>query len=131
MSLLVRKRPKPVINIVPLMDVLTILIFFFLVSTQFKEINTLNLTLPEVRSAGQNELPNRITISIDAEGQVYLENQPIQLEELDGLLGELAAVSTEVPVLLRLDDQTYVQKMVEVMDACRLNGFNRITMQSR
>jgi biopolymer transport protein ExbD len=52
MSLLARRRNKASINIIPLMDVLTILIFFFLVSMQFKEMTTLNLTLPKIESAG-------------------------------------------------------------------------------
>ena len=70
MSLLQRRRKKPSVNIIPLMDVLTILIFFFLVSMQFKEMTTLNLTLPDIESAGQNEFSEKVTLSIDAEGVV-------------------------------------------------------------
>lgn len=131
MSLLVRKRPKPVINIVPLMDVLTILIFFFLVSTQFKEVNTLNLTLPQIESAGKNEFPDKITIGIDEEGIVFLENKPVEIEELQAVLRELAAVSNEIPVLIRAHEETPLRMVTAVMDACRLNGLNRIRLQSR
>ena len=85
MSLLARRRKKATIDIIPLMDVLTILIFFFLVSMQFKEMTTLNLTLPRIESAGKNDFPERILIGIDEEGQIYLENQPIPLEQLQAV----------------------------------------------
>ena len=52
--LLARRRRKADINIVPLIDVLTVLIFFFLVSMQFREQLTLNLTLPQVETAGRS-----------------------------------------------------------------------------
>ncbi len=131
MSLLARRRSKASINIIPLMDVLTILIFFFLVSMQFKEMTTLNLTLPKIESAGRNDYPERILIGADKDGRIYLENQPIQIDELKAVLSELAKVSNDIPVLLKLDEETTVETMTEVMDACRLNGLSKIRLQSR
>ena len=130
-SLLTRKRPKPTINVIPLMDVLTILIFFFLVSMQFKEMTTLNLTLPSIESAGKNDYPNKIQISIDEEGKVFLETEEVGLEELKAVLAEVAEINTEVPVLIRADEDTPYKLIADLWDACRLNGLNDIKMQSR
>lgn len=130
-SLLTRKRPKPSINVIPLMDVLTILIFFFLVSMQFKEMTTLNLTLPSIESAGKNELPNKIQISIDEEGSVFLENKEVQLDELKAVISELSDVSNNIPVLIRAHNLTPLETVTDVMDACRLNGLSKIRLQSR
>jgi len=130
-SLLTRKRSKPTINIVPLMDVLTILIFFFLVSMQFKEMTTLNLTLPTIESAGKNEIPDKIQISIDEEGVVYLENKAVQLNELEEVISQLSDVSNNIPVLIRAHHLTPLETVTDVMDACRLNGLSKIRLQSR
>jgi len=131
MSLLTRRRSKATINIIPLMDVLTILIFFFLVSMQFKEMTTLNLTLPKIESAGRNEFPDRITIGIDDEGTVFLEGKAIPVEELQGVVSKLSELSNDIPVLIKADSQTPLQIVTDVMDACRLNGLSKIRLQSR
>lgn len=131
MSLLVRKRRKAVIDIIPLMDVLTILIFFFLVSMQFKEMTTLNLTLPSIESAGKNEFPDKIQIGIDQEGLVYLEAKQIEIDQLKEVISELADVSNDIPVLIKAHKTTPLQTITEVMDACRLNGLSKIRLQSR
>ncbi|MBD5780307.1 biopolymer transporter ExbD [Pelagicoccus sp. NFK12] len=130
-SLLTRKRPKPTINVVPLMDVLTILIFFFLVSMQFKEMTTLNLTLPSIESAGKNEFPDKIQISIDEEGVIYLETQPVDVEELKAVISQLSDLSNDIPVLIRAHKLTPLETVTDVMDACRLNGLSKIRLQSR
>lgn len=131
MSLLTRRRNKATINIIPLMDVLTILIFFFLVSMQFKEMTTLNLTLPKIESAGRNEFPDRITIGIDETGLVYLEGKQIPVEELQKVISRLSELSNNIPVLIKADNQTPLQTLTDVMDACRLNGLSKIRLQSR
>ncbi|MDQ8184431.1 biopolymer transporter ExbD [Pelagicoccus sp. SDUM812002] len=130
-SLLIRKRPKPTINVVPLMDVLTILIFFFLVSMQFKEMTTLNLTLPSIESAGKNEFPDKIQISIDEEGVIYLETKPVGVDELKAVISQLSNLSNEIPVLIRAHNLTPLETVTDVMDACRLNGLSKIRLQSR
>jgi len=131
MSLLVRRRRKPVINIIPLMDVLTILIFFFLVGMQFKEMTALNLTLPKIESAGRNDFPERISIGIDEEGIVYLENRRVAIEELRQVISTVSELSNDVPVLIRAHNMTPLETVTDVMDACRLNGLSKIRLQSR
>ena len=131
MSLLARRRPKPSINIVPLMDVLTILIFFFLVSMQFKEMTTLNLTLPQIETAARNEQAESVEITIDAEGAVFLDARRVSMEELRAALGELEGAGPETPVLIRADRATPLETVTNAMDACRVNGLARIRLQAR
>jgi len=130
-TLYTRRRRKIDINIVPLMDVLTILIFFFLVSMQFRERLSLNLTLPQIDTAGQSQLENVLTIGIDREGTLSVNGQEATEEELTALVREIAAVSLEVPVLLRADENTPIKDALFVMDACRKVGLNNIRVLSR
>ncbi|MBN13094.1 MAG: biopolymer transporter TolR [Opitutaceae bacterium] len=131
MSLIARRRSKANINIIPLMDVLTILIFFFLVSMQFKEMTTLNLTLPKIESAGRNDYPERILVGIDESGQIFLENQPVPMDELQAVFARVSEISNDVPVLIKAHNMTPLQTITDVMDACRLNGLSKIRIQSR
>lgn len=130
-GLYTRRRRKIDINIVPLMDVLTILIFFFLVSMQFRERLALNLTLPKIETAGQSTTENSLTIGIDREGVISVNGREASREELTALMREVASINTEVVVLLRADENTSLKETMFVMDACRKVGLNNIRILSR
>lgn len=130
-SLLSRRRRRAEINIVPLIDVLTILIFFFLVSMQFRERVALQLTLPKVETAGQNEVADTVVIAVDREDRIFFNGTEATEEQLLALVREQAAASTDVQVLLKVDEDTPVKRLTFVMDACREVGLNKIRLQSR
>ena len=69
MSYIKCRLRKPYVNIVPLVDVLTVLLFFFIVTMQFKQFKVLNITMPEIRTAGINQLDEQIVIAIDEIGE--------------------------------------------------------------
>ena len=70
MALYEKRRKKQELMLVPLIDVLTMLIFFAFVTMQFKSATTLNITLPKVETAGKNEYKGSVTIALDKEGQI-------------------------------------------------------------
>ena len=126
-----RKRRQPTINIVPLVDVLTVLVFFFMVTMQFKTMTALNITAPEIKSAGKNEISERIVIAVNKEGELYLNDRLVSIEELEAA-AELAGERTpDIPVLLIADEDAPLKHVTEVMDTCRLNKLNKICLQSR
>jgi biopolymer transport protein ExbD len=131
MSLLAGRRRKAEINIVPLIDVLTILIFFFLVSMQFREIQTLNLTLPDVETAGKNDFASPMVIAIDSEGSLYVNGTEATDEILVELVKVVSSQSTDITVLIKADEETPLNKVTLVMDTCRKVGLNKIRLQSR
>lgn len=131
MSLLVRRRKRPDINIVPLMDVLTILIFFFLVSMQFRERLTLNLTLPKVETAGKNQFETPIILGIDVESRIFFNGKEASDDQLQELIKAVADQTLEIPVLIKAHQDTPLQRVTFVMDACRKAGLNNIRLQTR
>ena len=132
MSLLAHKRRKrPEMNLVPLIDVLVMLIFFAFVTMQFKSATTLNITLPKVETAGKNEFKGTVTIGIDKDGQVSFNGKTITDEQLIALLEEVKKVDRDIPVLIKADETTQLKKLAFVMDACRKTGLNKFSLQSR
>lgn len=132
MSLLQQKRRKrPEMNLVPLIDVLVMLIFFAFVTMQFKSAATLNITLPKVETAGKNEFKGKVTIGIDKDGVVTFNNKVVTDEQLLGLLREVRNIDKDIPVLIMADETTQLKKLAFVMDACRKTGLNKFSLQSR
>ncbi|HND62159.1 MAG TPA: biopolymer transporter ExbD [Opitutaceae bacterium] len=132
MSVLYQKRRKrPEMNLVPLIDVLVMLIFFAFVTMQFKSAATLNITLPKVETAGKNEFKGTVTIGIDKDGVVSFNGKNVSDEALLRLLEEVRNVDKDIPVLIKADETTQLKKLTFVMDACRKTGLNKFSLQSR
>lgn len=131
-TLIIRKRRKRMeVNIVPLVDVLTTLLFFLLVTMQFRDMNTLNITVPKIETAGQNEFSEPIVISVDEQDRFYLNNQLVTEEELNTALRIAGEVNAEATVLLVADEETALRNVTRVMDLCRKNRLERLRLQSR
>jgi biopolymer transport protein ExbD len=126
-----RRRRKVEINIVPLIDVLVVLIFFFLVSMQFRNLNILNLTLPKVETAGNEDPVESVQIGIDTDGQFYLNGREILQEELAETIRSVANDNPDIAVLIVADENSLLQKVTFAMDVCRKAGLNKIRLQAR
>src|SRR5688500_4014219 len=132
MSLLAHKRRKrPELNLVPLIDVLVMLIFFAFVTMQFKSAATLNITLPKVETAGKNEFRGNVTISIDKDGKLTFNGTPVTDAELPALLQQVKDINKDIPVLIRPDEKATLERLTFVWDACRKVGLNKHSLQSR
>jgi biopolymer transport protein ExbD len=132
MSLLAHKRRKrPELNLVPLIDVLVMLIFFAFVTMQFKSASTLNITLPKVETAGKNEFRGNVTIAIAKDGSLEFNGKTVTDAELPALLQQVKNVDKDIPVLIRSDEKATLDRLTFVWDACRKAGLNKHNLQSR
>ncbi len=130
-DLIRRRRRAPAINIVPLVDVLTVLLFFFLVTMQFKQVSTLNITVPKIETAGENEIQEQIVIALSPEGEIYLNDRPVQKIALEAAMKLAGELTPDLPVLLVADEEVPLKYVTEVMDVCRSHQLNKIRLQSR
>ena len=131
-----RRRRRPELNLVPLIDVLVMLVFFAFVTMQFRSPGTLNITLPRVETAGKNAFDGTVILGIGKEGEFTFATdktapRTITREELEGLLIQVRDVSRDVPVLISADEATELKTLAFVMDACRKAGLNKFNLQSR
>jgi biopolymer transport protein ExbD len=120
-----RRRRKAEINIVPLVDVLVVLIFFFLVSMQFRNLTLLNLTLPKI------ETSESLQVGVDVDGNYYLNGNPISEEQLIEEVNNVAEFSPDTPVLIMADENSLLHKVTFLMDTCRKAGLDKVRLQSR
>ncbi len=126
-----KHRRKPELNLVPLIDVLVMLIFFAFVTMQFKQATTMNLTLPKVETAGKSELKDSLTISIAKEGVLDVNGKATSMEKLQQDVAEVSRISKDITVVIRSDENTPLRFVTEAMDICRKQGLNKIRLQAR
>ncbi len=130
-GLYTKKRKRPEMNLVPLIDVLVMLIFFAFVTMQFRSAATLNVTLPKVETAGKTELKDSITITINKDGEFGFNGKPATMDDLRRLVPQVGNVSKDITVMIRSDENTPLRHVTEVMDLCRKEGLNKIRLMSR
>jgi biopolymer transport protein ExbD len=130
-SLYIKRRRRPELNLLPLIDVLVMLVFFAFVTMQFRSMTTMNLTLPKVETAGKSELKESLTISITKEGAVDVNGHKSTMATLEELVKEVGRLSKDVTVVIRSDENTPLRFVTEAMDTCRKQGLNKIRLQSR
>lgn len=124
-------RKSPRIDIVPLVDVLMVLIVFFLTTMQFQNLRALNLKLPKIDTAGSNLIENQIVVSIDQAGQNYLNGNAVEEEELSQVLEETSKLRLKPKVLIVADEETSLKYVTRIVDLCRFNGLEDFRLQSR
>ena len=130
-DLIRRRRRQPTINIVPLVDVLTVLLFFFLVTMQFKQVSSLNITVPKIETAGENEIKEQIVIAVSPEGEIYLNDRMAEKAVLVAAMKLAGELTPDMPILLIADEEVPLKYVTEVMDVCRSHQLNKIRLQSR
>jgi biopolymer transport protein ExbD len=126
-----RRRKRPEMNLLPLIDVLVMLIFFAFVTMQFRSASTLNITLPKVETAGKNEFKGTVTIGVDQDGVISFNGQVVTEDEIEGLLLQVKEIDRDIPVLIAADEGTPLKTVAFLMDACRKTGMNKFSLQSR
>ena len=125
------RRKRPEMNLLPLIDVLVMLIFFAFVTMQFRSAATLNITLPKVDTAGKNEFLGIVTVGINADGVLSVNGTVVSEAQLEEFLREVRNVDRDISVLIRADETTPLKTLAFVMDTCRKLGLNRFSLQSR
>jgi biopolymer transport protein ExbD len=122
MKFLIRKRRSaPAVIIVALIDVLIVLVIFLMVTTTFKQVPSLQLTLPASRQAlrpGVNDNPPKV-VTIASNGDVFLDQYPYTVDQLQAQLAAIAARNPKVKLAVRADKNAPWGRMVEVMDAAK------------
>jgi biopolymer transport protein ExbD len=115
----------PVLNLTPMIDVLMLLIIFFMVGTKFIESEkTLELQLPKVSDKAQplSNAPSKKVVSVYRDGSVSLDGKPIQLEQLTKRLAAARSQYKGLGVLVRGDATADFQMVASVLNACKQAG---------
>ncbi len=126
-----RRRRKTEINIVPLIDVLTVLIFFFLMTMQFRHMDVLNITPPQMETAGKAEGMDQLVVGIRDSGDMFVNNRQVTVEEMGVLFEEASLQEPRPNVLLLADENTPLRYVTLVMDLARKNRLERMRLQAR
>ena len=110
------------------MDVIFLLLIFFVLSTQFIDLKTMSIDLPTIDKKTMSNLPEkRVKIEISKEGEVLINNTTINEFSLKSLNEELSLIPSNIKTaIISADSDTRYQYIVTIMESLNSNGFKNI-----
>lgn len=124
---------EPSINLTSMLDIVMLLIIFFMLSTQFREEEKqYDVKLPTVSDAtaltGQ---PDEIVINVAADGTITVRTKQVNLEDLEAVMRQAAENFAGQAVIIRGDGSAQFQSIMDAMSACRRGGIKNISWAHR
>ncbi|MGR3219295.1 MAG: ExbD/TolR family protein [Candidatus Anammoxibacter sp.] len=125
MQFRLKRISKPIINIAPLVDVLFLLLIFFMVTSTFVEQPNIQLELPSTKYAEISEI-KKLQVVITRYGKIYLQDKIVNINELESILRDLSVQMDEKTLVLKADKDVTYGTVIKVMDAARGAGMRKI-----
>lgn len=136
MPLKTTQDEQPSLNMTPMIDIVFLLIIFFMVGTRFSELNDeekqLPINVPEVSDGTALTAAPRVkTVHVFADGGIQFEKADVNLKQLEEQLRTLKAEYAKQAIVVRGDASSKHQSVVGVLDACRRAGIDNISLSVR
>ncbi len=115
------------INITPMVDVMLVLLVIFMVAAPMMT-SGVNVDLPKTNASplpGQDE---PLTISVTANGKIFLQKTPVELNEIRGKMNAIAGQNKEVRIFVRGDKQVGYGRIMQVVGEINAAGFNKVAL---
>ncbi|NLX96509.1 MAG: biopolymer transporter ExbD [Rhodopirellula sp.] len=124
---------QPTLNLTPMIDVVFLLIIFFMVGTKFSELERkIGLRVPEVSDRGAlTAAPEKKVVNVYRDGAVTLDRVAVTLAELTQQLAAARSQYPDLGVLVRGDATGEFQRVAEVLNACKQAGIRELGISVR
>lgn len=122
------------INLTPLIDVVFLLLIFFMVSTTFTKESRLNLELPSAQGEPAVQEGDVLEVVVDASGHYRINERPLALDSIEALMAamrDVAAENSDIPVIITADAKSPHQSVITAMDAAGRLGFAKLSLSTQ
>jgi len=122
---------EPEITVIPLIDVILVLLIFFMATATFDQNSRIKVQLPEASSEAKEDSATPLIVQIDAEGRYFVNNSEVvnsRIETLKSALEQLGGDPAKQSVVLRADARTQHQSVVTAMDALAQVGYRNLSI---
>jgi biopolymer transport protein TolR len=117
------------INITPLTDIFLVLLIIFMVSSAAMIESGAKISLPEVDSTASQ--PREITVSVTSADEIYVNNTPTPMDQVEGVLRGLVSANPEVPVVLEGDREVLFGEAVKILSIAQKAGAAQVAIAAQ
>lgn len=126
-----RNQEEIDVNLTPMIDVVFLLLIFFMITTTFKKTSDIDITLPKASAQPSKKTQDPLEITVFADGSYSVNGEQVANQELTTLVDairQMASGDSKQPVQLRADGQATHQAVVKAMDALRQLGLTQLAI---
>ncbi len=122
-------KELPAVQLIPLIDILFVILSFFMAMfLHFNFESALDISVPTASSVTEAPVPSQeIIINVQRDGMIVVGQKSMDLSELDPILRRAAQISPKQAVIVRADQKTYHERVVQVLDVCAKAGIWNIS----
>jgi len=125
-----KKRARPTIHLTALIDIVFLLLIFFLLASSFVDEQGVAIIVPEIESEGSEMSPD-IIVQIDQNGIFYFDHIAVQEHHLINLLKDKLKSASKDKVIIQADRLVQYDKVVQAIDAAKLAGAKDILLVTK
>ncbi len=118
------------INMTPMLDVVFIMLIFFIVTASFVKESGIDVSRPEAATAVKKERAN-ILIAINAKGEIWINKRRIDVRAVQANVERLHAENPQGTVVIQADKKSTTEMLIKVMDAARLAGVYDVSIAAQ
>jgi biopolymer transport protein ExbD len=131
MNIRKRRNREVNVNLTPLIDVVFLLLIFFMISTTFKKQSTMAIQLPEVEPGHSLADKHLSEVAITASGEYWFNGKKLELQSKSELKKSLSSLDSSEPLVIIGDEQAPYKAVVSAMDAAQQLGLTHIKIMAR
>ena len=125
-----RQSQQAEIDMTPMLDIVFIMLIFFIVTTSFVKESGIEVNPPEAQTRQQQDNAS-IFVAINADGDVWIDNRLIDIRSVRTVIARLHAQNPEGAVVIQSDENARTRELVSVMDQIRLAGVEKVAIAAR
>ena len=127
MKTFIKKNKNVEINITPLIDIVFLLLIFFMLATEFSDFKTIDMTTPIVRELDiKNDEP--LLVELSSEGQIKINKILINYSNLEKQIKNFKKNQSDPQVMILTPEETEINILIKVMDTIRISGVDNIAL---
>lgn len=130
MQMRTKARRKVIINITSLIDVIFMLLLFFMITSTFLEQPGIKLELPAAKTSANSEA-QEVVLTVDKKGELFLNRRPLALAELEAEIRKILPQMKDSTLVLKADQEISHGLVVRVMDMAKRGGVKKLIIGTK
>ncbi|MFO7831894.1 MAG: biopolymer transporter ExbD [Desulfuromonadaceae bacterium] len=126
-----KKRDEVRIEITPMVDVVFLLLIFFMISTSFIDSSAIGINLPQAATGTPEGEQTEVKVYLEENGTIHFNDREVDMQELKKLLNNYTGNAAKTSFKLLADKEVRHGRVISVVDLARENGFGTLAIATR
>lgn len=122
---------SPQVDLTPLIDVVFILLIFFILSASFQKESSVEVDRPSASSSMVKEASKTLTVSVDRNNQIWFKDSVVNLTQLQFQMKSVVAKKEKINTIINADKSVDTGTLVQIIDAIRLSGISNVAIATQ